>query len=132
MRVLFNLNRDVDLVLVDKVQIQQVLLNLIRNAVEAMAGSERRELTLSSAPADEDLVEILVTDTGPGISDGVAARLFQPFVTTKEHGMGVGLSICRTIIESQGGQIWSTANPGGGTVFHLTVPQASAEELADV
>jgi len=129
-RVSFSLNRDVDLVLVDKVQIQQVLLNLIRNAVEAMAGSERRELTLSSMPAGDDMVEIRVADTGSGISEEVADRLFQPFVTTKTQGMGVGLSICRTILEAQGGRIWAAPNPGGGTVFHLTVPLASADELA--
>ena len=128
-RVLFDLNRDADLVLVDKVQIQQVLLNLIRNAVEAMAGSERRILTLSSAPAGGDMVEIRVADTGSGISEEVAERLFQPFVTTKSQGMGVGLSICRTILEAQGGQIWAAPNPGGGTVFHLTVPLASADEM---
>jgi len=129
-RVSFSLNRDVDLVLVDKVQIQQVLLNLIRNAVEAMAGSERRELTLSSMPAGDDMVEIRVADTGSGISEEVADRLFQPFVTTKTQGMGVGLSICRTILEAQGGRIWAAPNPRGGTVFHLTVPLASADELA--
>lgn len=127
-RVLFNLDRNADAVLVDKVQIQQVLLNLIRNAVEAMAGSERKELTLSSSQVG-DLVEIRVSDTGSGISEEVAARLFQPFVTTKSQGMGVGLSICRTILEAHGGQIWSSPNPGGGTIFHLTVPIASASEL---
>jgi two-component system sensor kinase FixL len=130
-RVLFDLNRDADLVLVDKVQIQQVLLNLIRNAVEAMAASERRVLTLSSVPVDDEMVEIRVVDTGPGISEEVADRLFQPFVTTKAQGMGVGLSICRTILEAQGGRIWTSANPGGGTIFHLTVPLASADELAN-
>jgi two-component system sensor kinase FixL len=129
-RVLFELDRDADLVLADKVQIQQVLLNLIRNAVEAMAGCERKVLTLSSAAAGGDMVEIRVADTGSGISDEVAERLFQPFVTTKSQGMGVGLSICRTILEAQGGQIWADPNPGGGTVFHLTVPLASADELA--
>ncbi len=107
-----------------------MILNLIRNAVEAMAGGERRELTISSAPTSGGLVQISVTDTGPGLAPEVADRLFQPFVTTKETGMGVGLSICRTIIEAQGGQIWTEPNPGGGTVFRLTVPRASAEEIA--
>ena len=129
-RVVFDLNKRADQVLVDKVQIQQVILNLIRNAVEAMAGGERRELTISSAPTSGGLVQISVTDTGPGLAPEVADRLFQPFVTTKETGMGVGLSICRTIIEAQGGQIWTEPNPGGGTVFRLTVPRASAEEIA--
>jgi two-component system sensor kinase FixL len=129
-RVVFILDRDADLVLVDKVQVQQVLLNLIRNAVEAMADSERRLLTLSSAPAAEGKVEITVSDTGSGISEEIAARLFQPFVTSKPQGMGVGLSICRTIVEAQGGQIWASPNPGGGTIFHVTVPLAPADELA--
>jgi two-component system sensor kinase FixL len=129
-RVLFNLNREADQVMVDKVRIQQVLLNLIRNAMEAMAAGERRELTLSSEPVGKGMVEISVADTGPGLSPEVAARLFQPFVTTKTKGMGVGLSICRTIIEAQGGEIWATPNPGGGTVFHLTAPRAMSEEAA--
>jgi two-component system sensor kinase FixL len=129
-RVTFSLNRDADLVLVDKVQVQQVLLNLIRNAVEAMAESERRVLTVSSAPAGDGKVEIRVSDTGSGLSPEVAARLFQPFVTSKPQGMGVGLSICRTIVEAQGGQIWASANAGGGTVFHVTIPLAHVDEIA--
>jgi two-component system sensor kinase FixL len=131
-RVVFDLSARVDHVLVDKVQIQQVVLNLIRNAVEAMADSPRRELTVASAPGPDGMVDISIVDTGPGIAAEVAAKLFQPFVTTKAHGMGVGLSICRTIVEAHGGQIWAEPNPGGGTAFHLTVPQASAEELTHV
>ena len=129
-RVTFSLDRGADLVLVDKVQVQQVLLNLIRNAVEAMAESERRVLTLSSAPTGDGKVEIRVSDTGSGLSPEVAARLFQPFVTSKPQGMGVGLSICRTIVEAQGGQIWASAGAGGGTVFHVTIPLAHADEIA--
>lgn len=128
-RVVFDLDERVDHVLVDKVQIQQVVLNLIRNAVEAMAESPQRELTVASAPAPNGMVDIRVTDTGPGIASEVAERLFQPFVTTKAQGMGVGLSICRTIIEAHGGRIWAEPNPQGGTAFHMTVPQASAEEV---
>jgi C4-dicarboxylate-specific signal transduction histidine kinase/cytochrome b561 len=129
-RVSFKLDGDADLVLVDKVQFQQVLHNLIRNAVEAMAESERRELSLSSAPTGDRMLEICVSDTGSGLADEVLARLFQPFVTTKRDGMGVGLSICRTIVEAQGGEIWTSPNPGGGTVFHITVPRADADEIA--
>jgi two-component system sensor kinase FixL len=129
-RVAFAMDPKVDLVLVDKVQIQQVLLNLIRNAVEAMAECERRELTVSSAKGPGGMVQIAVADTGPGLAPEVAERLFQPFVTTKSQGMGVGLSICRTIVEAHGGQITAEPNPGGGTVFRLTVPKASAEEVA--
>ncbi len=129
-RVTFSMDKRADLVLVDRIQIQQVLLNLIRNAVEAMAGGSRRELVVASALAPGDMVELSIRDTGPGLAPEVSERLFQPFITTKAHGMGVGLSICRTIVEAHGGQIWAEPNPGGGTVFRLTVQKASAEELA--
>jgi two-component system sensor kinase FixL len=112
-------------VVIDRIEVQQVLINLMRNAVEAMGESPRRELTLS-AEAAERMVRVGVADTGPGLPPLVAERLFQPFVSTKEDGMGVGLSICRTIVESQGGRIWATANPEGGTTFHFTLPAAGA------
>ena len=112
-------------VIVDKVQIQQVLLNLLRNGFEAMDGMKRRVVTLRAQPAgDGKAVEISVSDTGPGLSPDVAARLFQPFVTTKASGMGVGLSICRTIIDGHGGKMWADSEPGKGATFHLTVPVA--------
>jgi two-component system sensor kinase FixL len=112
-----------DSVLVDRVQIQQVLLNLMRNAIEAMADSQsvQRELRISTRLSDEGMVEISVADTGPGISPSVAEQLFQPFVTTKRHGMGVGLSISRTIVEAHGGRLWVEPNPDGGAIFRLTV-----------
>ena len=128
-RVGFELEPRADYVLVDKVQIQQVLLNLIRNAVEAMSESPQRSLTVSSRLAPGKMVDIAIADTGPGLAPQVAERLFQPFVTTKAQGMGVGLSICRTIVEAHGGKIWVEDNPGGGAVFHLTVPKASAQEV---
>ena len=103
-RVRFEFDPRADLVLADKVQIQQVLLNLMRNAIEAMENSERRELVISTASAPDDMVEITVADTGPGIAPEISAQLFQPFVTTKRQGMGVGLSISRTIIEAHGGR----------------------------
>ncbi|MGQ4273546.1 PAS domain S-box protein [Terrihabitans sp. B22-R8] len=126
-RVILALDPVADNVLVDKVQIQQVLLNLIRNGMEAMQESERRELTLASVPVEDDMVEVSVADTGSGISPEIAADLFQPFVTTKRQGMGVGLSISRTIVEAHGGKIWVEQNPGGGTVFRFTLRRAVLE-----
>jgi two-component system sensor kinase FixL len=110
--------------LVDRVQIQQVLLNLMRNAVEAMARSARRELAVSTGRMGE-MVELRVADTGPGLPDEVRARLFQPFVTTKPNGMGVGLSVCHTIVEAHGGDLGAEDRVGGGTVFWLTLPRVA-------
>jgi C4-dicarboxylate-specific signal transduction histidine kinase len=106
---------------IDKIQIQQVLLNLMRNAAEAMTGSPRRELSITTARTG-NMTEISVADTGPGLPDHVRARLFQPFVTTKPTGMGVGLSVCRTIVEAHGGELRAEDVDGGGTVFRFTVP----------
>jgi len=111
-------------VLVDRIQIQQVLVNLMRNAIEAMDASRRRQLDVATSLRDERMVEIAVTDTGPGLSDDIAARLFEPFVSTKRNGMGLGLSICRSIVEVHGGRLQCKANPGGGMIFHFTVPSA--------
>ena len=130
-RVRFAFDPRLDFVLADKVQIQQVLLNLIRNAIESMEETEKRELVISTAPAQDNLVTISVADTGTGIAPEVAAQLFQPFITTKRHGMGVGLSISRTIVESHGGSIAPQPNPGGGTVFSFTLPSVSKEEVGD-
>ena len=130
-RMDLRLDPSIDLVLVDKVQIQQVLLNLLRNALEAMQSSERRELIVSTSPADDNMVAVGVADTGCGISPDVAARLFQPFVTTKKQGMGVGLSISRTIIESHGGQITVESNPVGGTIFRFTLRGVGPEDPVD-
>jgi two-component system sensor kinase FixL len=121
-----------DLILADKVQIQQVLLNLFRNAIEAVAQGERRELLVSTKPTGGGMVEVSVADTGPGISPDVAPQLFQPFITTKPQGMGVGLSISRTIIEAHGGQIWTEPNPGGGAIFRFTLRALTKEDIGDV
>ncbi len=131
-RVVFRLDPQAQLVLADRIQIQQVLLNLIRNAIEAMQDSGRRELVIrTDAAQDDGLVEISVQDTGTGIAPEIAAQLFQPFVTTKKHGMGVGLSICRTIVESHGGKIWVESEPGRGTTFRFTLRNVNHEELTD-
>ena len=120
------IDRDAPWILADRVQVQQVLLNLIRNAIEAMGAVERRELTISLRPED-GMVVFAVADTGPGLAPEAASRLFQPFVTTKRSGMGVGLSISRTIVEAHGGRIWPEPNPGGGTIFRFTIPAAPQE-----
>jgi two-component system, LuxR family, sensor kinase FixL len=120
-----------DMILADKVQIQQVLLNLFRNAIEAVTQGERRELVVSTKPSAGGMLEVSVADTGPGISPDVAPQLFQPFITTKAQGMGVGLSISRTIIEAHGGQIWTEPNPGGGAIFRFTLRALTKEDIGD-
>jgi two-component system sensor kinase FixL len=108
---------------VDRVQVQQVLLNLIRNAVEAMETSAVRDLAVRTVTR-EDRIVISVSDTGSGIAPEIAPRLFQPFVTTKPEGMGIGLSVCRTIVEAHGGRLWIEPNPVGGSIFQFTLPAA--------
>ena len=130
-RVKFDFSPRVEWVLADKIQVQQVILNLMRNAIEAMHEATRRELTISTAELPNEMVEVSVSDTGPGIAPEIAAQLFHPFVTTKPQGMGVGLSISRTIVESHGGKLWAEPNPGGGTIFRLTLKVLSKEELTD-
>jgi len=112
---------------IDRVQIEQVLFNLIRNALEAMAGSARQDLSVTTRPAAPGLVEIAVADTGPGLPQTVRERLFQPFVTTKPAGLGVGLSICRAIVQAHGGNLSAEDNPSGGTVFRLTLPAPESD-----
>jgi two-component system sensor kinase FixL len=130
-RVTYRFDPTLDLVLVDKVQIQQVILNLVRNAIEAMEQSDRRELTIATERDPDGMAAVKITDTGTGISPDVASQLFQPFITTKAHGLGVGLSISRTIVESHGGRITVEPNPQGGTIFRFTVRAVSQEELRD-
>ncbi|WEK45112.1 MAG: PAS domain S-box protein [Candidatus Sphingomonas colombiensis] len=128
----FDLDPYASPVLVDKVQIQQVLINLIRNAVEAMADSRLRRLTVTSRSDEPGFVRVIVTDTGPGVSPIVGKQLFSAFASTKSDGMGLGLSICRTIIEANGGRIWMQPGSGGGTEFHFTLPRAETEDRDDV
>lgn len=121
-RVTFSAALDLPPVLIDKVQVQQVVINLVRNAFEAMKSVERRELTIGTRLAEADMVEIWIRDTGPGLPAEVAAQLFQPFVTTKASGMGLGLSISRSIIDNQGGRLKASPNPDGGMTFSFTLP----------
>ena len=111
-----------DQVFVDRIQIQQVLVNLIRNAIDAMVDSPVRSLTIRTEPERRGFVRVNIEDSGSGISESVAAKLFQPFVTSKKSGMGIGLSICRTIVEAHGGRIWFEPAPDSGTIFHFTLP----------
>ncbi|WP_046868692.1 PAS domain-containing sensor histidine kinase [Microvirga massiliensis] len=128
-RVVYRLDSNAEHVLADRIQVQQVLLNLVRNAIEAMLDTENRNLVIGTTARDDGMVEITVTDTGTGLAPEVTAQLFQPFVTTKPHGMGVGLSICRTIVESHGGKIWVESQPDVGTIFHFTLRTVSDEEI---
>jgi two-component system, LuxR family, sensor kinase FixL len=114
-----------DIIIGDRVQIGQVLINLMRNAQEAMRDSARKELVVRTYPASDGLYAVEVSDTGPGISDEIAAQLFRPFVTSKPGGMGIGLSISKRIIESHGGEISAKGNANGGATFTFTLPTYS-------
>jgi len=118
-----------DAVLVDRIQIQQVLLNLIRNAVEAMQRTQRKRIVIRSMTAGADMVTVSIADSGPGLTAEVESHLFEPFRTRKDQGMGLGRSISRTIVEAHGGRIWTEPNPGGGAVFRFTLRLAPSAAL---
>lgn len=126
-RTFFNLDPAATPILADRVQIQQVLVNLIRNAVEAMTETEVRDLTISTEVLLKGVVRVSVADTGCGIAQDVAPKLFEAFTSSKSDGMGLGLSICRTIVESHDGRIWADRAPAGGTIFHFTLIHAHGE-----
>jgi two-component system, LuxR family, sensor kinase FixL len=118
------------LVSADRVQIQQVLFNLVRNAAEAMQDTPRRELLIATTSDGNEHIEISVADTGPGLPPEMRAHLFEPFFTTKGSGMGIGLSVCRSIVMAHGGRLWAEDNPAGGTVFRFTLPRVRDENAA--
>lgn len=115
---------------VDRIQIQQVLINLIRNAVQAMQQSTKREIAVTTRKLSPHFVEVAVADTGSGLSPEVRDALFSPFTGTKSEGLGIGLSISRTIIEAHGGKIWAEDREGGGTIFRFTLPLYDEEPVA--
>ena len=114
---------------IDRLQIRQVLFNLLRNGMEAMEGCPRRALTVAARVEGEGMVEISVADTGPGLPNEVLTNLFEPFATTKPNGMGIGLSICHSIVEEHGGRLWVESNPEGGTVFRFTLRREPPERM---
>jgi two-component system sensor kinase FixL len=120
------------LVLADRIQIQQVLLNLMRNAIQALADTPFPRLQVTSGyggggPSGEGMITVTVADNGPGLSAEIVERLFQPFLSTKAEGMGLGLSICRTIVEAHGGKIWANRSALGGAAFNFTLPEAGSD-----
>ncbi len=121
------LDRAAERVFIDRIQVQQVIFNLARNAIEAMADSPVRRLRISTAPSEAGYVRVSIEDSGPGLPPDVLERLFQPFLSTKAEGMGVGLSICQTIVAGHGGRIWTEPSTLGGTAFHFTLIDASGD-----
>ncbi|MGH7484750.1 MAG: sensor histidine kinase, partial [bacterium] len=114
----------------DKVQLQQVIINLVMNGIEAMVpvAVRQRELWIRSRPNEESQILVAVQDSGVGIAPEQMDRLFDAFFTTKQDGMGMGLSICRSIVEAHGGRIWASRNAGPGATLQFTLPVASAPD----
>jgi two-component system sensor kinase FixL len=110
---------------VDRIQIQQVVVNLLQNACQALAMRPTADRRVTIGTADHaDVIEISVTDNGPGFANATATRLFEPFFTTRPEGSGMGLAISKSIIEAHGGRVWATSNPGAGAAFHFTIPKS--------
>jgi two-component system sensor kinase FixL len=130
-QIQFRFDPEASEVFADRVQIQQVLVNLMRNAFEAMAHNDKRQLIIETRRIDEASVQISVADSGPGLPDEIVRHLFEPFVSTRKDGMGLGLSICRTIIEAHGGELSAEPNPDGGTLFRITLAALPTREGAD-
>jgi two-component system sensor kinase FixL len=123
-RTFYDLDASVDLVIVDRIQIQQVMVNLLRNAVEALTDAPARDIHIASAADQDGMVRVSIADTGTGLTPQIAEQLFKAFTTTKANGMGLGLSICRTIVEAHGGRIWYEDCPDGGAMFQFTLTAA--------
>src|SRR6185295_822448 len=123
---------DLSPVLGDQVQVQQVLLNLVMNAIEAMSGvgDRARELVITTCNAERDQVQVTVEDSGVGLDPNMVQKIFEAFYTTKPGSMGMGLSICRSILQSHGGRLWATAKDGAGTIFHFTLPKYDDDKSA--
>ncbi len=119
----WSIARDARFVIVERVQIEQVLANLLKNASEALDGRDDRRISIEAARQGAE-VAIAISDSGPGFSDYALARLFEPLFTTKPDGLGLGLPICRTIVEAHGGRLWAESPPGGGARFGLSLPAA--------
>jgi two-component system, LuxR family, sensor kinase FixL len=111
----------------DRIQVQQVLFNLMRNGIEATQGRPRREISIDAVAMELGIVRVSVADSGPGLAAEVQSRLFQPFVTTKPNGMGVGLSVCHAIIEAHGGRLWAENAANAGAVFRFTLKEAGQQ-----
>jgi two-component system, LuxR family, sensor kinase FixL len=124
LKVKFELDEAANFVFCNRVQIQQVLVNLVRNAVEAIGTSRPGKIVIGTQLIDAHTVEVILADNGPGLPDLVLDRLFAPFVSTKPDGMGLGLSICQSIVEAHGGRLITESNPGGGTIFRFTLAAA--------
>lgn len=129
--VINRLDPECDTVLVDPVQIQQVLVNLMRNSLEAMDADTLPQIELSSGPTENGMVRLCLADNGPGLPDSVRENLFNPFNSTKESGMGLGLSICQTIIHAHGGRIWLGQSDLGGTAICFDLPGGDLQEGSD-
>lgn len=129
-QVVFQLNAGDDRILADRVQIKQVVVNLMRNAKDAMSASKRRKMIVSTSPIGKTMIKVDVADTGSGLAEETRASLFEPFTTTKANGMGVGLSIARSIVEAHYGKIWAGPNRDGGATFSFTLPLTAMETEA--
>lgn len=129
-RVNFELSPELPIVYIDKIQIQQVVFNLVRNAVEALTEAEKKRITIKTALAQNHAVEVQVQDTGPGVDSALSSKIFTQRFSTKTEGMGMGLAISRSIIRAHQGDLWLSDTPGGGATFHFTLP-ISKPQLSD-